>query len=160
MKSIRILYIFIAASMLLFSCKNDAAKQEKELLQSYLNTNNIDADPRKSGLYYLESGFSGIESIDAQKPQKGDTVIVSYKGYLLADTSAVFDQRSINEPLHYAFKEADAIAGWEEGISLMRKGITAQFIIPSELAYGKQQTGIIPPYSTLIFDVRVIEIKE
>ena len=152
--------MFLAATLLLFSCKNNAAEKEKELLQSYLTANNIDANPRKSGLYFLESGFSGIESIGAPRPQTGDTVIISYKGYLLADTAAVFDQKSINEPLHYAFKKTDAIAGWEEGISLMRKGITAQFIIPSDLAYGKQQTGIIPPYSTLIFDVRVIDIKK
>lgn len=159
---IKFSYLFLSAVIIALSagCKKDAAETEIELLHSYLNENDIEAKPRPGGWYYLESGFSGIESINAPYPAKGDTVVVSYKGYLLADTSVVFDQKTINDPMYYVYKTSDVIPGWEKGIGLMKKGITAQFIIPSDLAYGKQQTGIIPPYSTLIFDVRVLDIKK
>ena len=146
-------------STVILSCNKDLKKTENELLQSYIEENNINTIPTQSGLYYIESGFSGIESIGAQNPKIGDSVILIYKGYLLVDTSIVFDEKTLEQPANYIFKKDNVIQGWEEGIGLMRTGISAKMIIPSELAYGNQQTGIIPPFSTLIFDIRILEIK-
>ncbi len=142
------------------ACNKEQKEQEYVLLRKWLKENNIsDEKARKSGLYYIESGFSGIESINALPPEWGDTIILAYKGYLLADTSKIFDQRTIENPLSYIYQKDMSIPGWEEGIGLTRKGITAKLIVPSKLAYKAKQTGIIPPYSTLIFDLRIINIK-
>ena len=50
------------------------------------------------------------------------------------------------------------IQGWQEGIQLMPEGSRFKFYIPYELGYGEQGTGPIPPYSTLVFEVELIEI--
>jgi len=53
------------------------------------------------------------------------------------------------------------IRGWTEGLMLMSEGSTYRLYIPSNLAYGKDGIqGIIPPYSTLIFDVELLEILD
>ena len=52
------------------------------------------------------------------------------------------------------------IPGWDEGISLLKVGDKARFVIPSELGYGSAGAGgVIPPNATLIFDVELIEAK-
>ena len=52
------------------------------------------------------------------------------------------------------------IKGWDEGIMLLNKGAIARFVIPSELAYGSRGAGnIIPPNSTLIFEVELVNLE-
>ena len=52
------------------------------------------------------------------------------------------------------------IAGWDEGISLLRVGDKARFVIPSNLGYGNRGAGgAIPPNANLIFDVELVDIK-
>jgi len=51
------------------------------------------------------------------------------------------------------------IAGWDEGIMLLHEGEEAKLIIPSNLGYGEQGTGPIPPNTTLVFDVKLLKIK-
>jgi FKBP-type peptidyl-prolyl cis-trans isomerase len=52
------------------------------------------------------------------------------------------------------------IPGWEDGLQVMNKDSRVQFIIPSELAYGSEGVGAkIPPYQTLIFVIKLFDIK-
>ncbi len=141
------------------SCKNDAEENELSILLAYLSENNILTEPTSSGLYYIESGFSTPESINALKPVSGDTVVVVVKGYLLTSPENVFVEKTYLEPEKYVYKKDDVIKGWEEAIGYMRKGVYAKIIVPSNLAYGKDKVGLIPPYSTLIFEIRVLDIK-
>jgi FKBP-type peptidyl-prolyl cis-trans isomerase len=90
-----------------------------------------------------------------EKPPRTDTVRVYYEGTLT--NGSVFDGTEQNEPV--AFPLDRVIPGWTEGIQLMSVGSSYRLYIPSSLAYGAQGAGpVIPPYSTLIFTVELLEI--
>lgn len=152
-------FVFIIFSFAFYSCNKIDKEQELDLLYKYLEKNNILTEPKESGLYFIESGFSTPQTFLSELPGKGDSVFVIYKGYLLADPSVIFAQTSLNEPGVYVYKTDEVLKGWEEGIGYMKIGTSAKFIIPSDLGYGKEQAGLIPPYSTLIFEVRILDIR-
>lgn len=82
-----------------------------------------------------------------------------YKGTLLDGTpfDSSYDR---GEPIEFVLGQGMVIPGWEEGIAMMNEGGKAKLIIPSKLAYGPNQRGnVIKPYSTLVFEVELIEVK-
>ncbi len=87
------------------------------------------------------------------------TVSVHYKGQLTDGT--VFDSSyKRKEPIEFKLGMGQVIAGWDEGISLLRVGDKARFVIPSNLGYGNRGAGgAIPPNANLIFDVELVDIK-
>ncbi len=91
-------------------------------------------------------------------PEPGDIVEVHYSGFLsdgtLFDSSVERDQ-----PFRFVLGQGQVIRGWDEGIALMRRGAKYRFILPPDMAYGDRGTGPIPPHSTLIFDVELLEIE-
>jgi FKBP-type peptidyl-prolyl cis-trans isomerase FkpA len=56
--------------------------------------------------------------------------------------------------------KAQVIPGWDEGIAMMKKGGQAILIIPSTIAYGDRDMGDIPPYSTLVFDIELLDVQD
>ena len=64
------------------------------------------------------------------------------------------------EALPFTLGIGQVIKGWDEGIALLREGEQARLIIPYNLAYGIEGSGPIPPMSTLIFDVELIEAAQ
>ena len=105
----------------------------------------------ESGLFYnITKEGTGLS------PSKGSKVSVHYKGSLIDGT--VFDSSyQRNEPIEFSVGIGQVIKGWDEGIMLLKKGASARFVIPSDLGYGAQGAGAnIPPNSTLIFDVELI----
>lgn len=106
-----------------------------------------------SGLAYTE-----IEAGDGPTPQVGDIVAVHYTGTLT--NGVVFDSsHQRNEPISFPLGMGRVIAGWDEGIGLMKQGGKARLTIPPELGYGAQGAGgVIPPNATLIFDVELVDI--
>ncbi len=109
-----------------------------------------------SGLHYRIT--TAIE--EGKKPQKGDIVSVHYAGKLVNGTE--FDSSfKRNEPIEIPIGMGRVIAGWDEGIMLLKEGESATFLIPSELAYGSRgAAGVIPPNAWLIFDVQLVEVKD
>ena len=90
-----------------------------------------------------------------ERPGPQDTVRVHYEGTLLDGT--VFDSSfQRGEPTE--FPVGMVIPGWVEGLQLMNVGSTFRFVIPAHLAYGPRAIGPIPPNSTLIFRVELIDI--
>jgi FKBP-type peptidyl-prolyl cis-trans isomerase len=130
------------------------AGAEEGLLQDYLAENNITIPALESGLIYVEK-----EKGTGAKAEAGKTVAVHYEGRLLDGT--VFDSSlERGEPIEFPLGVGQVIPGWDEGISLMQVGGKAQLIIPSHLAYGERGAGnLIPAYSTLVFDVELVEVK-
>lgn len=105
----------------------------------------------QSGLKY-----EVIESGDGVTPKATDKVVAHYTGWLTDGT--VFDSsHARGEPSEFPLNRV--IKGWTEGLQLMKTGGSFLFEIPSELAYGSRNTGSIPPNSTLIFLVELVEVK-
>ncbi len=113
-----------------------------------------DLNTTASGLQYVI-----LEEGSGEQPQPGDVVAVHYEGKLADGT--VFDSSySRGDPIRFPLGQGYVIPGWEEGIGLLREGSKARLVIPPNLAYGETGAGngIIPPNSTLTFDVELIEI--
>ena len=91
--------------------------------------------------------------------QPGSTVSVLYTGMLPDGT--VFDAsvRHGNEPFVFTLGGGQVIAGWDQGLVGMKEGGKRRLIIPPAMGYGSQDLGVIPPNSTLIFDVELLQVQ-
>lgn len=130
--------------------KGKAAKVEGE---KYLAEN-----AKKEGVVTLGSGlqYKVIKEGDGKKPKATDKVKCHYEGFLIDGT--VFDS-SVQRGEPAVFPLNQVIAGWTEGLQLMREGAKYRFFIPYLLGYGEGGAGAsIPPYAALIFDVELIEV--
>lgn len=108
-----------------------------------------------------ESGlqYAIIEEGTGPAVEKGKLASVHYSGFLMDGTK--FDSSvERDEPLMLMVGMGQVIPGWDEGLQLLKQGAKARFIIPPQLAYGERDLGVIPPNSTLIFDVEVVEVKD
>jgi FKBP-type peptidyl-prolyl cis-trans isomerase len=141
----------VAAKQAQREAENERRKQnETSLRNKYIADNGITIEPTASGLYYIET-----EAGTGKQAVAGATVQVHYTGRLLDGT--VFDSSvDKGQPLEFALGQGRVIKGWDEGIAMMKEGGKAKLIIPSDIAYGAQDRGTIPPYSTLVFDVELI----
>lgn len=115
------------------------------------------ANKDKEGVQVTDSGlqYLVIEAGDGVSPAAEDTVSVHYEGTLVDGT--VFDS-SIQRGTPASFPLNRVISGWTEGLQLMQVGAKYRFFIPSELGYGARDAGQIPPNSTLIFDVELLDV--
>lgn len=91
------------------------------------------------------------------QPQVGDKVTVHYTGTFIDGEQ--FDSSIGNTPFQFTLGIGQVINGFDEGISYMKKGGKAKLIIPSSIVYGADGYNSIPEYSTLIFDVELINIE-
>jgi len=118
-------------------------------------------DKIAAGFKSTESGlrYQIIQEGYGKKAEKGQTVSVHYKGQLSDGT--VFDSSyKRHEPIDFPLGVGQVISGWDEGVSLLKVGDKARFVIPSHLGYGSRGAGgVIPPDATLIFDVELMEVK-
>lgn len=106
-----------------------------------------------SGLQYevLESGDGSGTS-----PRATDSVLAHYEGRFI--DGEVFDSSiERGEPAQFVLNQV--IPGWTEGLQLMKPGDKYRLVIPAELAYGPGGSGPIPPHSTLVFDVELLEVN-
>lgn len=129
-------------------------QEEKNKAEGELEKVASGFDKTNSGLRYkiLKKG-------DGNKAIKGNTVSVHYEGSLT--NGQVFDSSyQRNQPIDFQLGIGQVIPGWDEGISLLKVGDKARFVIPSELGYGSAGAGgVIPPNATLVFDVELMEVK-
>lgn len=134
--------------------KNDQAAQSNiEAGKAFLAENG-----KKDGVISTLSGlqYQVIEEGEGESPTAESVVRVHYEGSLL--DGMIFDSSfKRGEPVEFPLNQV--IAGWTEGVQLMKKGAKYRFFIPSSLAYGPRGAGeLIGPNATLIFDVELLDI--
>lgn len=130
--------------------KGKVAKEEGE---KYLAAN-----AKKEGVITRESGlqYQVLKEGTGKSPKATDRVKCHYEGFLIDGT--VFDS-SVQRGEPAVFPLDGVIAGWTEGLQLMKEGGKTRFFIPYLLAYGPSGAGnSIPPYAALIFDVELLEV--
>ncbi|MFB1010317.1 MAG: FKBP-type peptidyl-prolyl cis-trans isomerase, partial [Thiopseudomonas sp.] len=125
-----------------------AARVGKDFLQD---------NAKKDGVVTLESGlqYEILTTGEGDKPVRESTVRTHYHGTLI--DGSVFDS-SYERGQPAEFPVSGVIAGWTEALQLMPVGSKWRLYVPSELAYGGQAVGSIPPHSTLVFDVELLAI--
>jgi len=134
--------------------------REKRLAEENA-TQQEELDKLAVGFKSTDSGlrYQVIQEGSGSMAEIGKTVSVHYKGQLADGT--VFDSSyNRNQPIDFALGQGQVIQGWDEGISLLKVGDKARFVIPSNLAYGSAGAGgVIPPDATLVFDVELMDVK-
>ena len=131
--------------------KGKAAKQDGE---KFLAENG-----KKEGVITTASGLQSqvLREGNGKSPKANDTVQCHYEGTLIDGTK--FDS-SYDRGQTATFPLNQVIAGWTEGLQLMKEGGKYRFFIPYELGYGERGAGAsIPPFSTLVFDVELVSVK-
>ncbi len=113
---------------------------------------------KRAGVVTTPSGlqYEIVKEGTGRQPKASDTVRCHYEGTLIDGT--VFDS-SYRRGMPAEFSLRQVIAGWTEGVQLMKEGSIFKFYIPYNLAYGERGAGAdIPPYAALIFKVELINV--
>ena len=138
--------------------KMNKAKAEKGKLALKAGKKFLEENGSRSEVTTTASGlqYEVLTEGNGKKPKATDTVRCHYEGRLIDGT--VFDSSyQRNQPADFGLNQV--IAGWTEGVQLMGEGAKYRFYIPFLLAYGEGGAGdMIPPFSTLIFDVELIKV--
>lgn len=148
--------IFVLAAFFIYRTwtNHKAGEENFAIGQTFLLENG-----KKEGVVTTESGLQYEilhKGEGEEKPTASSKVKVHYHGTLIDGT--VFDS-SVDRGQPISFKLNQVIKGWQEGLTYMSVGDKFRLYIPSPLAYGKNGSGPIPPASTLIFDVELLEIQ-
>ena len=161
MKKILLLIAMVVGGLSLTSCSNDDDNESTVSYEENLKKGQefLAKNAKREGIVTTKSGlqYEVIKEGDGKSPSATDTVKCHYEGRLIDGT--VFDS-SYNRGAPAEFVLNQLIYGWIEGMQLMKEGSKYRFYIPYYLAYGSQGAGIILPYSALIFDVELIEVKK
>jgi FKBP-type peptidyl-prolyl cis-trans isomerase len=147
---LKCLTLFLGFLLSTFQFSGAMADQNQAAGEQFLASN-----AKKPGVVTTPSGlqYQVIAEGTGAKPSASDEVTVNYRGALISGNE--FDSgKGVSFPLNRV------IAGWTEGVQLMKVGAKYRFFIPPELAYGERGAGgLIPPNTTLVFDVELVNIK-
>lgn len=152
-KLLTFIVLFIGAACLL-SCSNDDDDYQKTLDEgrAFLAEN-----AKREGVVVTPSGlqYEVLREGNGKSPKATDIVKCHYEGRLI--NGKVFDSSyDRGTPAQFALNQV--IPGWTEGLQLMKEGAKYRLFIPQKLGYGAYGAGSIPPFSTLIFDVELLEV--
>lgn len=130
---------------------------DEGILQDYFTANNLKPNKSPGGVYYIvEKEGTG------PSPVRGQQVTINYTGKTLDGNT--FDSNTDPkfghvEPLSFVIGRGGMIPGFEEGVSVLKKGDKAKIFIPSAMAYGPANQPGIPANSVLMFDIEVTNVQ-
>ncbi|MEQ2206076.1 Peptidyl-prolyl cis-trans isomerase fkbp14 [Xenoophorus captivus] len=96
-----------------------------------------------------------------RKSKYGDMLLVHYEGFLESNGTMFHSSRKHGDknPVWFTLGIREVLKGWDKGLQNMCAGERRKLTVPPSLAYGKEGQGKIPPSSTLIFDIELMEIR-
>jgi FKBP-type peptidyl-prolyl cis-trans isomerase len=107
----------------------------------------------RSGLKYID-----LKIGEGAEAQQGKAVDIRYTGWF--ENGIKFDASDREQPFTFRIGIDEVIQGWHEGITGMRVGGKRRLVIPPDLGYGKQGAGgVIPPNTTLIYEVELLDVR-
>lgn len=139
--------------------KQQAAAAEKGKVAKAEGENFLAENGKKEGIITTASGlqYQVLREGNGKSPKATDTVECHYEGTLIDGTK--FDS-SYDRGQTATFPLNQVIAGWTEGLQLMKEGGKYRFFIPYNLGYGERGAGAsIPPFAALVFDVELVTVK-
>lgn len=167
MKSASFFYCLLTfVSIFSISCKKDAEKQRAldqgfydandVQIQTYIKANGItNALPAGKGTYYsIKNPLPAAQAVN-----DGDSVRVHFTIRLLNGSIVDTTSRIRNLPDRYLINTSSVLPGLEDALRLMREGETATILVPSYRALTNNSTSNIPPYSVLIYDLELVEVR-
>lgn len=116
----------------------------------------------------IASGLTAriLQEGNGETAEAGQVAVVHYTGWLYDDTAedkrgAKFDSSvDRHEPFDFKLGAGDVIKGWDQGVAGMKVGEKRELTIAPEMAYGNRRVGdIIPPGSTLMFEIDLLELR-
>ena len=133
-------------------------------ITSFFNKGFVNNDELASVAGSNQNNTNGVNVEDivvgsGQEIQAGQLVSVNYV-LALADGTVVQDSRSFGQPFQFVLGVDSLIPGWEMGLQGMKVGGVRKVVIPPELAYGEAQVDVIPPNSTLVFTIELVNAAE
>ena len=135
-----------------------AAKEEASKAVIEEGTKYLEENAKRDEVTVTESGlqYEVVTEGEGERPDASSTVRVHYHGTLINGTT--FDS-SYERGQPAEFPVGGVIKGWTEALQLMKAGSKYRLYVPHDLAYGEQGAGAaIAPYSTLIFDVELLDV--
>jgi peptidylprolyl isomerase len=127
------------------------------------------ADEKEKGGSKMQKSPSGLQYEDVvvgtgAQPRSGQTCVMHYTGWLWENGAKgkKFDSSvDRGKPFKFTIGQGQVIKGWDEGVATMKVGGKRNLLIPPQLAYGPRNVGngLIPPNSTLFFEVELLGVE-
>lgn len=132
--------------------KHENAENQKEIgrkfLEEFIKKNSAQVTPKGSAYRVIKQG-TGAKALNHQ------SVRLQYEGKLVDGT--LFDSSKVRgKPAEFLIK--NVMPGWQEILTMMPAGSHWEVVIPARLAYGESGNQLIPPNSTVIFDLELLEV--
>ncbi len=160
------------AALTLTGCGQSMDSVQKEMARREAESASLSAVNQTAGLAFMEKTGKepGVVTLPsglmykivsspnptAPSPKASDTVTINYEGKLL--DGSVFDSSyARNEPA--SFPLGQLVEAWRIALPMMHKGDTWMLYVPSKLGYGEADMGEIPPNSTLVFKIQLLDFK-
>lgn len=130
-------------------------KEEPSKIAKYVKDNNINIQPKDSGLYFIET-----QQGEGKFAQNGDLAIVHYIIFNL-DGKLIESSYDYNQPIPFVYGENQMIPGIEEAVGYMKVGGKARIIVPSRLGFGEIKIDEnLPANSTLVIDLELVDLQK
>jgi FKBP-type peptidyl-prolyl cis-trans isomerase len=145
---------------------NQQEMQQKQMqqLSEFMMKDSVALTEFLSTKQNVQTTASGLRYIvktatKGKQAAKGNKVSMLYRGTLLNGEEFDGNMSGDRPPFEFTLGLGQVIPGWDEGVALMKEGEEFTFIIPWKMAYGERGAGPIPPFSSLVFDVKLVKIN-